>query len=116
MAKNKKDLWKEWKEEWDRITLTKGKYYANLQQSTKINENPGTKISIISKENITTMNRLLSGHCCTPQHLFKIKIKETSNSSCGELDDLNHIFGCEQSRYNCDKLYHLLEKNIKVTR
>ncbi|KAL3286992.1 hypothetical protein HHI36_001478 [Cryptolaemus montrouzieri] len=57
--KIKTDLWKEWKGEWDRITLTKGKYYANLQQSTKINEKPWYKnFNNLSRKHITTMNGL----------------------------------------------------------
>lgn len=88
---------KMWKDYWNITTETKGKYYAELQQTlpTKPWYN---SFKFVNRKFITCINRLRSGHCLVPAHLHRMKIiTEDKCTHCLQDNaDINHlIFKCQ---------------------
>lgn len=86
-----------WKEYWDIIIETKGKWYAEIQQDLPIapwyND-----FKYCGRKFITVINRLRFGHCLVPAHLHRLKIiSENCCKFCSKPNgDINHIiFECE---------------------
>ncbi|KAI5646902.1 hypothetical protein NE865_01157 [Phthorimaea operculella] len=106
----KKRLFCHWEEQWKRTSSEKGKHYASIQGS--ISPTPWFfKHRNASKRVTSTICRLRLGHCCTPVHLAKIHVKDSSVCECG-LDEgsPDHIF------FDCPRfplsLYDLLPPDI----
>ena len=82
-----------WVEEWKKFGQITNTHYYQIQN--KIPTKPWFKNSSLSRSTITTINRLRFNHGKFPAHLYKIKITENPNCSCGEYGDINHIlFNC----------------------
>lgn len=65
----------------------------------------------LTRKHITTMMRLRSGHCLTPEHLYTIKINSSPNCECGKVGSLVHVFfECNLNVHNINTLYTKLEK------
>lgn len=81
-----------WDEQWKHSRTLKGRHYADIQNS--IPPVPWFfKYRSASKRVTSTICRLRLGHSCTPVHLAKIRIKDSSICECG-LDEgtPDHIF------------------------
>lgn len=103
------DLKNQWIREWKSMGITKGKTYTHMRNRDKENT-PIQKYflfeSKLSKYAITTMMRLRSNHCLTPEHLFRIKVVDHPNCQCGEHGNITHIFfDCQLNKENCKTLY-----------
>lgn len=111
----KMKIWKDWTTEWQKISVQKGRIYAHLRGRIKLNSKPWfAEYPHLARKAIATINRLRSGHCCSPDHLFRIRVLQTDRCLCGEQGDLNHIFfGCSNNEINCQTLYSALARNVK---
>lgn len=86
------DLLFSWSVEWRQSATTKGSFYFAIQPS--IPPKPWFYIlQDFNREVTTIICRMRLGHCCTPVHLAKLRIKDSSICECG-LDEgtLDHIF------------------------
>ncbi|KAL4718327.1 hypothetical protein ACJJTC_004973 [Scirpophaga incertulas] len=83
-----------WHSYWTKISEEKGKWYAAIQITPP--QRPWYhKINIADCRNfITTINRLRFGHCRTPSHLTRLRIKDEEHCDfcTEEVCDLEHIF------------------------
>lgn len=78
-------------EAWKDSLKTKGKWYAQIQDEfPKIAWHK--KFPYLDRRHITTIVRMRTGHCLTSEYLHKIKIKDSPNCECGQIEDLNHLF------------------------
>ncbi|KAG7302580.1 hypothetical protein JYU34_012513 [Plutella xylostella] len=83
LAKPKLD--KAWKTTWDTSKQIKGKHFASIQPNIPIK--PWFfKAKHLEKRVISTICRLRLGHACSPVHLAKIRVRDSSLCECG-LDD-----------------------------
>ncbi|XP_044753620.1 uncharacterized protein LOC123313022 [Coccinella septempunctata] len=112
----KMKIWREWENEWHDVSRQKGRRYAHLRTKNKITPKPWFAECLrLPRKAITTINRLRSGHCCSPEHLYRMKVLDNNNCECGEQGDLDHIFfGCSNNTVNCQTLYSTLVKECKV--
>lgn len=103
-------MFTQWIFHWRRLSSSKGKHYADIQGS--ISPVPWFfKFRNACKRVTSTICRLRLGHACSPVHLAKLRIKDSSICECGlEEGTLDHIF------FNCPKisssLYDLLPPDI----
>lgn len=103
-----------WRRKFHSWSNLKGKTYAQY------NQNPLEKpwflhLSECPRKTITTLSRLRSNHCLTMEHLWKLKIKNSPNCECGELQNINHIFfACELHLHNINTLISALKFNDEV--
>lgn len=106
LALPKLHLHKQWGEDWEISSQTKGKYYKNIQPS--IPPKPWFHILKLGKIATTCIIRMKLGHVCTPAHLSRLRIKDNDLCDCGaDKGDLNHIFfSC--SLYDHSSLYSSL--------
>ncbi|KAL0849653.1 hypothetical protein ABMA28_013907 [Loxostege sticticalis] len=91
-------LYKSWNTHWENSKRVAGRYYADIQQF--IPPRPWFfKHPFLPKKTVSIICRLRIGHACTPVHLAKMRIKDSSICECG-LDEgtTNHIF------FNCPKI------------
>ncbi|CAK1592198.1 unnamed protein product [Parnassius mnemosyne] len=94
----KKKLNNNWNTLWKATQNIKGKHYAAIQCA--ILPKPWFfKFNKANKHSTSTICRLRIGHACTPVHLAKLRIRDSSLCECG-LDEgtSDHIF------FNCPKL------------
>lgn len=92
-------LHKSWSLAWRASSRYKGSSFAVIQPT--IPSKPWFSRWLFSKRFTSTMTRLRLGHCCSPLHLKKIRIKDSSICECGlDEGDLNHIF------FSCPLLNH----------
>lgn len=104
------DLFFNWNKLWARTSCFKGKYYARIQQSIPIK--PWFfRFRNSSKQITATICRLRLGHVCTPVHLAKLRIRDSSICECGlDVGSTEHIF------FSCPKLlfslYDILPPDI----
>lgn len=100
---------KTWQNELDCGTLVKGKTYSVIQQY--IPSKPWFSDVKLNKLSTSIINRMRLGHTSTPDHLYKIHIRNTNICDCGnDVGDLNHIFfSCPN--YNHSTLYNNLINN-----
>lgn len=103
-------LLKSWNTDWQLTLRNSGKHYASIQP--QIPSRPWFfKQKNLSKHATSCICRLRIGHACTPVHLAKIKVKDSSLCECG-IDEgtADHIF------FNCSSvnrsLYDFLPPNI----
>lgn len=99
----KADLISRWNEAWNLSKRIKGKHYADVQDSLLVR--PWFfKYRKANKRVTSTICRLRLGHACTPVHLAKIRVKDSSLCECG-LDEgsAEHIF------FNCPRRPSLYE-------
>ncbi|XP_026331534.1 uncharacterized protein LOC113238898 [Hyposmocoma kahamanoa] len=81
------DMFSSWSNEWNKIKLIKGKYYADIQIS--IPKKPWfSNLKGFSKSVTSTICRLRLGHACTPVHLAKLRIRDNSICECGLDEEL----------------------------
>ncbi|CAF4852669.1 unnamed protein product [Pieris macdunnoughi] len=88
-------LLKSWTIDWQSSKEKTGRHYANIQYS--IPSSPWFfKYKFLNKKVTSIICRLRIGHACTPVHLAKIKIKDSSLCECGmDEGSTDHIF------FNC---------------
>ncbi|XP_075165290.1 uncharacterized protein LOC142237772 [Haematobia irritans] len=96
-------LWKEWKEEYQSISLHKGTYF--YQFFNEPPKNPWYKDSSLTPPSIKLINRLLSGHTYSKHFLFNMRLIDSNIcETCNALENEHHlIFHCnkfEQTRKN----------------
>ncbi|XP_028172327.1 uncharacterized protein LOC114361480 [Ostrinia furnacalis] len=103
-------LYSSWNTHWENSKRMVGKYYADIQKD--IPSKPWFfRHKNLPKRTVSIICRLRLGHACTPVHLAKIHIRDSSICECG-LDEgtTNHIF------FNCPKigssLYDFLPKTF----
>ncbi|XP_045497623.1 uncharacterized protein LOC123695755 [Colias croceus] len=85
-------LTESWKASWKTSQLMKGKFYASIQGD--IPSKPWfSKFKKVSKPVTSVICRIRLGHSCTPVHLAKIRVRDSSLCECG-IDEgtLDHIF------------------------
>ncbi|XP_030761188.1 uncharacterized protein LOC115886240 [Sitophilus oryzae] len=87
----KEKFWGTWLERWKEDSRQKGRLYAELIEKPYKYSWFGT-LGNISRKKITTVIRIRSGHCLTPVHLHRIRVKDDPRCQCGEEGTLNHIF------------------------
>lgn len=103
------DLLLQWDNLWSLSRFRRGKHYSDIQEF--IPSKPWFfKFKSLDKSVVSTICRLRLGHACTPVHLAKIRIRDSSLCECG-LDEgtLDHIF------FECNlnsSFYDLLPKDI----
>ncbi|XP_045535549.1 uncharacterized protein LOC123721298 [Papilio machaon] len=88
----KEHLLSSWKSVWSETSISKGKYYADIQESIPVR--PWFfRFPDANKQTTSTICRLRLGHACTPTFLAKIRVKDSSLCECG-LDEgtVDHIF------------------------
>ncbi|KAJ2939754.1 hypothetical protein O0L34_g17946 [Tuta absoluta] len=98
-----------WLEIWKKTTESKASWYASLQECPPA-QPWWKKIRVDSRKQITQMNRLRFGHCRTPTHLKRLRIKEDDKCPhCHqEKADLEHfIMNC--SALNLQRLIFIAE-------
>lgn len=91
-----------WQDHFNMASVNKGKYYADIQVT--VPPKPWFfKFKDINKRTASTVCRLRLGHSCTPVHLAKLHIRDSSVCECG-LDEgsPDHIF------FSCSKYPHSL--------
>lgn len=110
----KTNLIKKWNDTWKISSLKKGTRYAGAQPT--VQHKPWfNDFKKAKRSSITTLCRIRLGHCCTPQFLNKIRIRDNSLCECGiDEGSLDHIF-FECSSYNSKNinLYRILP-NLKI--
>lgn len=107
----KDEVLKEWYREWIGIGKIKARAYINMRSRDKLDKVPENEFfkAELSRGALTTIARLRSGHFLSPEHLYKINIKENSNCNCDEHGNLCHIlFSCRLNYENCSLLYDKL--------
>lgn len=107
-----RSLENQWIKEWNEVGVSKGKTYTHMRNRDK-KFTPIRKCFLFDSEfdkySVSTMMRLRSNHCLSPEHLFKIKVYDSPNCQCAEYGDIVHIlFNCQLNRVNCDILYYKL--------
>ncbi|XP_045516142.1 uncharacterized protein LOC123709077 [Pieris brassicae] len=86
-----------WTTLWEEDQKLKGKWYGSIQENLQIRPwyDELNTSCIVSREFVTTINRLRFGHNTAPAHLAKLNI--ITNNICSfcnnnEIADINHIF------------------------
>lgn len=109
-----KRIKKDWIEELQEWGRNKGRTYTHMRNRDKedLLEKPFSLIKYnIPRKQITTMMGPRSGHCMSPEHLYRIGVKTTPNCECGEIGSIRHIFlECTLNVHNINTLYKKLEK------
>jgi len=79
------------------ISDTKRVSYAELVE--RVLRNPWfAGIKHLKRKEITTLNRLHSGHCLSPVHLLKIGVKPDPLCTCNQRGTIQHLlFECPHS-------------------
>lgn len=101
---------KAWNNAWSRSLRQKGRHYGDIQP--EISVRPWfSRFRNIDKQTSSTICRLRLGHTCSPEHLFKIGVRDSPMCDCGQEEgSLDHIF------FNCpllvSSLYDILPSNI----
>ena len=84
-------LFDAWSSCWPDMCRTRGSYYASIQPF--IPPKPWFTRLRLPKKSSSILSRLRLGHCCTPSHLAKLRIRDSSICECGlDVGDVNHIF------------------------
>uniref|UniRef100_A0A6P7GXX8 Uncharacterized protein LOC114344307 n=1 Tax=Diabrotica virgifera virgifera TaxID=50390 RepID=A0A6P7GXX8_DIAVI len=80
----KQTIVNEFKVEWTKQFKTKGKWYQQCQSDFSIN--PWFhKFTFVDRRHLTSIIRMRTGHCHTPDHLFKINCSDTPFCECGQI-------------------------------
>ncbi|KAG7312855.1 hypothetical protein JYU34_001236 [Plutella xylostella] len=81
-----------WKESWDASRNIKGKYYSLIQPH--IPKRPWFfRARLLDKPSTSTICRLRLGHACTPVHLARIRVRDSSVCDCGTSEgSVDHLF------------------------
>lgn len=106
----KSHLHDSWSKYWESSKVLKGKYYGDIQPF--LPKIPWFfKFRKFSKVTTSTVCRLRLGHACTPVHLAKLRIRDSSLCECGlDEGDYDHIFfSCPNLKYS---LYDILPQKI----
>ncbi|XP_026332286.1 uncharacterized protein LOC113239448 [Hyposmocoma kahamanoa] len=103
-------LLRSWQVDWQNTRNRAGKYYYEIQKCIP-NKPWFFKQKLFSKQAVSIICRLRLGHACTPVHLAKIRIRDTSLCECGVEDGTtDHVL------FNCPKLnislYDLLPQDV----
>lgn len=98
-----------WSVDWKASSKKRAQTYALVQPT--VSRKPWFAKLFLPKPFCSIVIRMRLGHCCTPVHLKKIHIRDSSLCECGLDDgDLNHIFfACPLYSHNCfyDELIRL---------
>lgn len=108
VALAKRDLEKSWNAFWKGSSRLKGTHLYNIQPD--ITFKPWFSKTRTPKQVTSTISRMRIGHCSSPVHLRKLRIRDSSICECGlEEGTLSHLmFSCP--RYFSPSLYELLSK------
>ncbi|XP_048486459.1 uncharacterized protein LOC125490647 isoform X1 [Plutella xylostella] len=81
-----------WKVSWDTSRNFKGKFYSHIQPH--IPKKPWFfKAKHLDKPATSTLCRLRLGHACTPVHLARIRVRDSSVCDCGASEgSVDHLF------------------------
>lgn len=107
----KKSAWENFQKFWDSSAQGKG---AHLHQiNPELKKEQWFSGRNLSRKTIVTINRIRSGYCGTPSHLYRIQVFEDGGCTCGEDNgDLNHIFwACPDLDDNRKVLTQILMQN-----
>lgn len=101
----KKKIFNSWEQEWDRQTTTKGIWYKNIQHIFP-RQQSFKKFPFVNRRHLTSIIRMRTGHCSSPQHLFRLRAKDDPFCECGQLGNLEHIiFTCPINEYPAEDIY-----------
>lgn len=105
----KGNILKEWQNNYYKKYCTHPtNYYTINPKITKLKWYHGISIC---RPFYTFITRLHFGHCKTPSHLFKIKIKSNDLCDCGSPGTIDHIFfGCEKNKIQTERLVSKLQR------
>ncbi|RVE49151.1 hypothetical protein evm_006158 [Chilo suppressalis] len=99
-----------WERNWENTKNSAGKHYFDIQPTIPIK--PWySKQKNAPKQIVSVLCRLRLGHSCTPVHLKKIKVRDSSLCECG-IDEgtAEHLlFDCPKLRYS---LYDVLPHDV----
>ena len=84
----------DWQKIWERSSQITGARYFQVQPS--IPPKPWFSKTVFTRRETSVVSRMRLGHCCSPVHLARLHIRDSSICECGLGEgDLNHlIFAC----------------------
>lgn len=93
-----------WQDLWDKTSTHKGSHYHKIQPY--IPSKPWFFSTHFSRRATSVLIRLRLGHTCSPTHLYRLKVIDSPQCTCGaEIADENHIFlSC--ASYNRNVLFN----------
>lgn len=108
-----KALFKSWNTSWSKSSKKRGKHYYLVQPT--IPRKPWFSKCFIRKEFCSPIIRMRLGHCCSPLHLSKMRIRDSSLCECGlDVGDLNHILLNCPLYINSELYKTLIKENIPL--
>ncbi|KAL0895859.1 hypothetical protein ABMA27_011882 [Loxostege sticticalis] len=107
------DLYDTWSNLWQSTSQHKGRLYSLIQP--QIPRKPWYFKATFGKNVTSMLIRMRLGHVCTPVHLARLHILDTSICECGlDEGDLNHIFFSCPLNDHCSFLENLISLDIPL--